>query len=89
MCENKIYEKLSKLNNMNTFSLFEKYDISNAQKLLHSEIVDEEYKGSLKKYLKFGKGGKVEVELLKKTKLVRITLICGATLNQHYVINIM
>ncbi len=62
MCENKIYEKLSKLNNMQTFSLFEKYDISNAQKLLHSEIVDEEYKGSLKKYLKFGKGGKVEVE---------------------------
>ncbi len=62
MSENKIYEKLSKLNYMTSFSLNEKYDISNAQKLLHSDIIDEEYKGSLKKYLKHGKGGKVEVE---------------------------
>ena len=62
MSENKIYEKLSKLNNMTTFTLKEKYSISNAQKLLHSDILDEEYKGSLRKYLKHGKGGIVEVE---------------------------
>jgi hypothetical protein len=62
MSENKIYEKLSKLNNMTTFTLKEKYDISNAQKLLHSDILDDEYKGSLRKYLKHGKGGNVEVE---------------------------
>jgi hypothetical protein len=63
MSENKIYEKLSKLNNMSDkFTLKEKYDISNAQKLLHCNIVDEEYKGSLKKYLKYGKNGSVEVE---------------------------
>ncbi len=62
MSENKIYEKLSKLNNMQTFTLREKYDISNAQKLLHSDILDEEYKGSLKKYLKYGKSGSVEVD---------------------------
>ena len=62
MSENKIYEKLSKLNNMTTFTLKEKYDISNAQKLLHSDLLDDEYKGSLRKYLKHGKGGIVEVE---------------------------
>jgi len=63
MSENKIYEKISKLNNMSDkFTLKEKYDISNAQKLLHCNIVDEEYKGSLKKYLKYGKNGSVEVE---------------------------
>lgn len=66
MSENKIYEKLSKLNNMTTFCLNEKYDISNAQKLLHSDLIDDEYKGSLRKYLKHGKGGKVEVEYTMK-----------------------
>jgi hypothetical protein len=62
MSENKIMEKLSKLNNMKTFTITEKYDITNAKKLLLSDILDEEYKGSLQKYLKKGKNGKVEVE---------------------------
>mgnify|MGYP003633764877 FL=1 len=61
MNTNKITEKLSTLNNMKTFSLTERYDCVNAQKLLHSKILDEEYTGSVKKYLKHGKGGKVEV----------------------------
>ena len=62
MSENKIMEKLSKLNNMKTFTITERYDITNAKKLLLSDILDEEYKGSLNKYLKKGKNGKVEVE---------------------------
>ena len=62
MSGNKIMEKLSKLNNMKTFTITEKYDITNAKKLLLSEILDEEYKGSLNKYLKNGKNGKVEVQ---------------------------
>ena len=63
MGENKIYKLISELNDMNdTFSLKEKYDISNSQKLLHCDIIDDENKGSLKKYLKHGKGGSVEVE---------------------------
>jgi len=61
MNTNKITEKLSTLNNMKTFTLTERYDCVNAQKLLHSKILDEEYTGSVKKYLKHGKGGKVEV----------------------------
>ena len=59
---NMISQKLSQLNNMNSFTLKEKYDIVNSQKILHSEILDDEYKGSLKKYLKHGKSGSVEVE---------------------------
>lgn len=55
-------EKLSKLNNMKTFTITERYNITNAKKLLLSDILDEEYKGSLNKYLKKGKNGKVEVE---------------------------
>jgi hypothetical protein len=62
MAENKIMEKLSKLNNMKTFTITERYNITNAKKLLLSDILDEEYKGSLNKYLKKGKNGKVEVE---------------------------
>ena len=62
MSENKIMEKLSKLNNMKTFTITERYNITNAKKLLLSDILDEEYKGSLNKYLKKGKNGKVEVE---------------------------
>jgi len=62
MSENKIMEKLSKLNNMKTFTISEKYDLTNSKKLLLSNIIDEEYKGSLKKYLKKGKNGRVEVE---------------------------
>ena len=62
MSENKISEKLSKLNNMKTFTLTEKYDITSAKKILMSDLLDDEYKGSLGKYLKQGKGGKVEVE---------------------------
>lgn len=62
MAENKIMEKLSKLNNMKTFTITEKYDITNAKKLLQSNLLDEEYKGSLNKYLKYGKNGKVEIQ---------------------------
>tara|TARA_R110000772_G_scaffold135148_2_gene243786 strand:- start:4002 stop:6413 length:2412 start_codon:yes stop_codon:yes gene_type:complete len=63
MENNKIYKLISELTNMtDTFCLKEKYDISNAQKLLHCDIVDEEYKGSLTKYIKHGKQGSVEVE---------------------------
>ena len=62
MSENKIMEKLSNLKNMKTFTISEKYDITNAKKILISDILDEEYKGSLLKYIKNGKNGKVEVE---------------------------
>ena len=62
MGENKIYKKISELSIMDSFTLKERYDISNAQKILHCDIVDAEYKGSIKKYLKYGKGGSVEVE---------------------------
>ncbi len=62
MGENKIYKKLSELSIMDSFTLKERYDISNAQKLLHCDILDDETKGSLKKYLKYGKGGSVEVK---------------------------
>ena len=62
MGKNIISDKLSKLNNMKTFQLTERYDCVNAQKLIHSEILDDEEKGGLIKYLKNGKGGKVEVE---------------------------
>lgn len=65
MEENKISVKLSKLTNMKTFTLNERYDTINAQKILHSDIVDAEYKGSIKKYLKNGKNGKVEVEYIQ------------------------
>ncbi len=65
MVENKISDKLSKLKNMKTFTLNERYDNLNAQKLLHSDIIDEEYKGSVKKYLKHGKGSKVEVQYIQ------------------------
>ena len=65
MVENKISDKLSKLNNMKTITLNERYDSLNAQKLLHSDIIDDEYKGSLKKYLKYGKGSKVEVQYIQ------------------------
>ena len=61
MGDNKIYNKISELSIMNSFTLKEKYDISNAQKILHCGILDDEYKGSLRKYLKYGKGGAVEV----------------------------
>ena len=66
MNTNQITEKLSNLNNMKTFTLTERYDCVNAQKLLHSEILDDDYRGSLVKYLKNGKGGKVEVEYTKE-----------------------
>jgi hypothetical protein len=65
MNNNKISEKLSNLNNMRTFTLTEKFNGSNAIKLLHSNILDEEYKGSLKKYLSKCKEGKVEVEYIQ------------------------
>ena len=65
MVENKISDKLSKLNNMKTFTLNERYDSLNAQKLLHSDILDDEYKGSVKKYLKHGKSSKVEVQYIQ------------------------
>ena len=65
MGENKIYKKISELSIMDSFTLKERYDISNAQKLLHCDILDDEKKGSLRKYLKYGKGGSVEVEYIQ------------------------
>lgn len=65
MGENKITEKLSKLNNMKTFTLNERFNYKNAIKLLHSDLLDEEYKGSLKKYISKCKEGKVEVEYIQ------------------------
>ena len=62
MSENKIDKKISELSNMEPFTLKEKYNISHAQKLLHTPLLDEEWKGSLRKYLKHGKNGGVEVE---------------------------
>lgn len=62
MSENNILEKFYALNNMTSFTLNEKINLVNAQKLLNSNILDEEYKGSLKKYLKNYKNGKVVVE---------------------------
>ena len=66
MTENKIYKKISELNNMEPFKLREKYNISKAQKLLHTQILDEEWKGSLRKYLKHGKEGGVVIEYTQK-----------------------
>ena len=65
MTTNKITDKLSILSNMRTFQLTEKYDFVKSLKLLHTNIVDDEYKGSLRKYLKHGKGGKVDVEYIQ------------------------
>ena len=62
MDKNKINEIISKVNNMKTFTITEQYDIINAKKLLMSEVVDEEYKCSLRKYFKHGKNGRVEVQ---------------------------
>ena len=61
MNEIEILKKISKYNNMTTFTLTEKYDITNSAKLLSSNLLDDESRGSLKKYLKKGKGGRVEV----------------------------
>ena len=61
MNEIKILKNISKYNNMTTFTLTEKYDITNSAKLLSSNLLDDESRGSLKKYLKKGKGGRVEV----------------------------
>lgn len=65
MAENKISDKLSKLNNMKTFTLNERFNYHNAIKLLHSDILDEEHKGGLSKYLSKCKEGKVEVEYIQ------------------------
>ena len=65
MGENKIMEKLSILNNMKTFTLNERFNYKNAIKLLHSDLLDEDYKRSLSKYLSKCKEGKVEVEYIQ------------------------
>jgi hypothetical protein len=65
MSGNKIMEKLSNLNNMRTFTLTEKFNGTNAIKLLHSNILDEEYKCSLSKYLNISDNNKVEVEYIQ------------------------
>ena len=65
MAENNISEKLSKLNNMRTFKLTESFDYINYIKLLNSDIIDEEYKGSLSKYFSHSKNHKVEVEYIQ------------------------
>ncbi len=65
MGENKITEKLSNLNNMKTFTLNERFNYKNAIKLLYSDLLDEEHKGGLNKYLSKGKDGKIEVEYIQ------------------------
>ena len=56
---------LDKIHSDNCFSditLEEHYDLVNSQKLLHSELIDAETKGSLKKYMKLSNGGKIKVD---------------------------
>ena len=43
-------------------TLEEHYDLVNSQKLLHSELIDDEKKGSLHKYMKLSNGGKIKVD---------------------------
>lgn len=50
---------------METFSIEEKYDILKAKKLLASDLIDEDYRTSLLKYIKKAKGGKVLVDYTK------------------------
>tara|TARA_R110000772_G_scaffold268231_1_gene394508 strand:+ start:114 stop:2564 length:2451 start_codon:yes stop_codon:yes gene_type:complete len=59
---NQINKLISSVNNMKSFTITEKYDIVNAKKILMSEIVDDEYKCSLRKYFKHGKNGRIEIE---------------------------
>ena len=66
MSMNKMSEIFSVPINMKSFTHTERYDIINSKKLLQSDIIDEEEKGSLKKYLKHGKGGKVDIEYTVK-----------------------
>ena len=47
--------------NLQPFTLTEQFNITYALKLLQSNIIDDETKGSLKKYLKYSKNQKVEV----------------------------
>jgi hypothetical protein len=49
------------LQNSQPFILQEKFNLQLALKLLQSDIIDDETKGSLKKYLKYSKNQKVEV----------------------------
>ena len=63
---NKYSQNLSVPMNMKTFTQTERYDIINSKKILQTDLIDEEEKGSLKKYLKHGKGGKVEIEYTVK-----------------------
>lgn len=44
-----------------TFSLYEKYDITNMAKLLNSDCIDSEWKGRMKKYRQHSKNGSVKV----------------------------
>ena len=55
-------KNISAINNMTTFTIFEKYDIVNAKKLLLSNLINEEYKTRLMKYFNHGKNGKVEIQ---------------------------
>ena len=51
-------------NNMETFVLEEQYNMLNAKKILETNILDEQYKSSLNKYINRGKYGKVKVRYM-------------------------
>lgn len=57
-------KNLSK-NKMDEIIISEKIDLKNAYKLLNSNLIDDEHKCKLKKYLSFSDGGKVKVKYIK------------------------
>ncbi len=59
------YQKNNLNNNMNEFIIVEKFDYQNAYKLLNSNIIDDEHKAKLKKYLTYSDGGKVKVKYIQ------------------------
>ena len=74
--KSKIMEKLS--NNKEymedkTFSLKERYDIVDMAKLLHSDVLDSDYKNSIKKYRKHSNNGTVKVNYTRH-KIGRLTI---------------
>ena len=56
-----------------TFSLHEKYDITNMAKLLNSDCIDSEWKGRMKKYRQHSKDGAVKVNYTRN-KIGRLSI---------------
>ena len=57
-------KNISKLQ-MGEIIISEKFDLKNAYILLNSDLIDDEHKGKLKKYIKYSEGGKVKVKYIK------------------------